>query len=68
MSELDALLARKATLLADLAALPSQPTYSIDGQWVDHTAFRHALLNELQKINELIAAAQGPAELPMQAK
>jgi hypothetical protein len=62
MSELEALQTRKDTILAELAALSSQPSYSIDGQWVDHTAYRQALLNELMKLNELIALAEGPLE------
>jgi hypothetical protein len=46
----------------------SQPSYSIDGQWVDHTAYRQALLNELAKINELIARAEGPIEAAMRGE
>jgi hypothetical protein len=68
MTELEALENRKTTLLAELAALASQPSYSIDGQWVDHTAYRQALLNELRTINELLALAEGPVELPMRAE
>ncbi|MBW3600693.1 MAG: hypothetical protein KY475_25945 [Planctomycetes bacterium] len=65
MTELEALQARKETILSELSSLASQPSYSIDGQWVDHTAYRQALLNELQTLNELIARAEGPTETSM---
>jgi hypothetical protein len=65
MTELEALQARKETILSELSTLASQPTYSIDGQWVDHAAHRQALLNELAKHNDLIARAEGPVEAPM---
>jgi hypothetical protein len=68
MSALTSLLARKETILAELAAMASQPAYSIDGQWVDHTTHRQALLNELAKLNELIAAEEGPLEASMRGK
>jgi hypothetical protein len=65
MSALTSLLARKETILSELAAMASQPSYSIDGQWVDHVAHRQALLNELDKLNELIAMEEGPREAGM---
>jgi hypothetical protein len=65
MSALSSLLSRKDTILSELAAMSSQPTYSIDGQWVDHTAHRQALLNELEKLSELIAMEEGPLEAGM---
>ena len=68
MTELESLQARKDTLLAELAALASQPSYSIDGQWVDHTAYRQALLNELDKLNELLVRAEGPTESPIRGR
>ncbi len=68
MSELEALQARKDTILTELSTLASQPSYSIDGQWVDHAAHRQALLNELARLNELIAQAEGPLEAPIRAR
>ena len=67
MTSLEALLTRKETILSELAAMSSQPSYSIDGQWVDHTAHRQALLNELEKLNELIAMEEGPLESPVRS-
>jgi hypothetical protein len=68
MSALTSLLARKETILSELAAMSSQPSYSIDGQWVDHTAHRQALLNELEKLNALIAMEEGPLEAPLRGE
>jgi hypothetical protein len=68
MSALASLLTRKETILSELAAMSSQPSYSIDGQWVDHTAHRQALLNELEKLNELIAMEEGPLEAPLRGE
>jgi hypothetical protein len=68
MSALTSLLARKETILSELAAMSSQPSYSIDGQWVDHTAHRQALLNELEKLNALIAMEDGPLEAPLRGE
>ena len=55
MSELESLQARKANILSELATMQSKPSYSIDGQWVDHTAYRRSLLEELRLLDELIA-------------
>jgi hypothetical protein len=68
MSALTSLVSRKETILTELAAMASQPSYSIDGQWVDHTAHRQALLNELEKLNELIAMEEGPLESPLRGE
>lgn len=62
-TDLENLRTRRSTIYSELAALSSKKTYSIDGQSVDHNAFRKSLLEELAKINELIAAAEGPWEV-----
>lgn len=68
MTEIESLQARKDTILSELATLTSAPTYSIDGQWVDHNAYRQSLMNELEKLNELIANAEGPFETKTNAQ
>jgi hypothetical protein len=62
-SDLDNLLARRTAILAELATLASRVSYKIDGQEVDHNAYRKSLLAELKTLNELIDAAQGPFEV-----
>jgi hypothetical protein len=59
---------RIAAIYAQLAAMSStspggKPTYSIDGQMVDHVGYRKSLLEELKMLNELQAAAAGPFEV-----
>jgi hypothetical protein len=66
-TDLANLQSRKSAILAALAALAStspggKPTYNIDGQMVDHTQYRLSLYQELEAIDRLIAAAQGPFE------
>ena len=58
---------RIAAIYAELAALTStavggKPTYSIDGQMVDHVGYRRSLLDELKMLNELYAVASGSFE------
>ncbi len=57
--------AAKSSLLAKIAAVSASPklSYSIDGQSVDHNAYRRSLLAEVGEIDKLIQAAQGPFEL-----
>ena len=62
MTALESLQTRKENILAELATMESKPSYSIDGQWVDHTAYRRSLLEELRLLEELIARAEGPFE------
>ncbi|MGQ0637317.1 MAG: hypothetical protein ACT4QC_22140 [Planctomycetaceae bacterium] len=66
-SDLENLLARRSNLLAELAALNAaasggKPTYSLDGQQVDHTHYRLSLYSELESINRQIGALTGPFE------
>jgi len=66
-SDLDNLLTRRSNLLAELAALGpgasgGKPSYSIDGQHVDHTAYRMSLYQELELIDRQIATLNGPFE------
>ena len=62
-SDLENLKTRRSTIYTELAALSSKKTYTIEGQSVDHNAFRKSLLEELRMINELIAGAEGPWEV-----
>jgi hypothetical protein len=59
---------RKSAIYAQLAAMSStsvggKPTYSIDGQSVDHVGYRRSLLDELKMLNELQISAAGPYEV-----
>lgn len=54
---------RRQTLLAEIAAITSKRSYNIDGQAVDHNAYRRHLLEELKSLNELIATSGGPWEI-----
>lgn len=61
------LLARRSAILAELAALSpaspgGKPSYQIDGQSVDHTAYRLSLYQELEQLHRLIAQAEPPRE------
>lgn len=67
-TDLNNLQTRRSAILAELAAMTSEssggkPSYSIDGQKVDHTAYRLSLYEELERIDRLIAAASGPFEV-----
>ena len=67
-SDLDNLLTRRTNILAELAALDStkpggKPSYSTDGQAVDHVKYKMSLYEELKSINETIAAISGPFEV-----
>jgi hypothetical protein len=66
-TELENLLTRRANILAELAAMTpaasgGKPSYSIDGQQVDHTAYRRSLYDELAAIDQRVAALAGPVE------
>ena len=72
MSDLDNLLTRRSNVIAELAAMTStasggKPSYSIDGQQVDHVAYRKSLYEELALLNQQIAILQGPFEEQGQA-
>jgi hypothetical protein len=67
MSDLDNLLTRRTNVIAELAAMNStasggKPSYTIDGQQVDHVAYRQSLYDELNALNRQIANLQGPFE------
>jgi hypothetical protein len=67
MSDLDNLLTRRSNVIAELAAMNAaasggKPSYSIDGQQVDHVAYRKSLYEELAQLNHQIALLQGPCE------
>jgi len=65
MSDATNLATSRSNLLAELASVTASPkaSYSIDGQSVDHNAYRRSLLAELREINELTAAIGGPFEV-----
>jgi hypothetical protein len=72
MSDLDNLLTRRSNVIAELAAMTStanggKPTYTIDGQQVDHVAYRKSLYDELRELNHQITILQGPFEEQGQA-
>jgi len=67
MSDLENLLTRRSNVIAELAAINSsanggKPSYTIDGQTVDHVAYRKSLYEELAMLNRQIAIMQGPFE------
>ncbi len=60
MTVLADLKTRRTAVAAELAALSStspggKPTYSKEGQSVDHVGYRRSLYEELDKLDELIA-------------
>ena len=72
MSDLDNLLTRRSNVLAELAAMTStanggKPSYTIDGQMVDHVSYRKSLYDELRELNRQITILQGPFEVQGQA-
>ena len=72
MSDLDNLLTRRSNVLAELAAMTStanggKPSYTIDGQMVDHVSYRKSLYDELRELNCQITILQGPFEVQGQA-
>jgi hypothetical protein len=67
MSDLQNLLTRRANVTAELAAMTAssqggKPSYSIDGQQVEHVAYRQSLYAELRELNHQISMLQGPSE------
>ncbi len=65
MAESDDWLAIRANLIAALrteSANP-KPSYSINGQSVDWNGYRTSLIAEIEKINQLISASEGPYEV-----
>lgn len=71
MSDLSSLQTAKSNLIAryeEVTANP-QPTYSVDGQSVSHDAYRRSLLDEIARVNALLAREGddqlGPFEEPL---
>ncbi len=62
-SDLENLQTLKSNALAALAAMTIRPDYSIDGQAVQWDKHRQSLLDEVARIDGLIAAANGPWEI-----
>lgn len=58
---------RRAAVCTELAAMTStsnggRPSYSIDGQSVDHVAYKKSLYDELASIDAALASIDGPIE------
>ena len=49
-----------AALTAELASISPQRSYSIDGQAVDHNAYRASLLANLREARDLQQGLSGP--------
>jgi hypothetical protein len=64
-SDLQNLLTQRSNLIAALTAssVNPQPSYNIGGQSVSWNEFRAGINSQLQEINGLIAAAEGPWEI-----
>lgn len=72
-TDLENLMTRRSNVLAELAALSGsasggKPSYSLDGQQVDHTGYRRSLYDELEAIERQLTALQGPFEMRSQGK
>ena len=65
MTDATNLTTARSNLLTELASVTANPkkSYSINGQSVDHNAYRASLLANLKDINELISAVGGPFEV-----
>jgi hypothetical protein len=58
---------RRSAILTQLAAMTSLsignvPTYSADGQMVDHVGYRKSLIEEYKMLGDALSAAQQPTE------
>ncbi len=63
-SDLANLVTRRSSILAELAALDgSPPDYSKGNQSIQWAAQRRQLTDELARLNEMIAAFDGPWEV-----
>ncbi len=63
MSDLTNLATYRSAILTELAGITLTKSYSIDGQSVDHNAYRRSLLAELAEINKVLLAISGPFEV-----
>lgn len=59
---LETLQATRERIVLELSTMSLKPSYSIDGQSVDHDGHRKALMEQLAKIEELIRNEAGPEE------
>ena len=50
----------RSAILTELAGITLTKSYSIDGQAVDHNAYRQSLLKELREIDAVMAGVSGP--------
>lgn len=66
-TDLENLLTRRSNILAELAAITpaasgGKPSYSLDGQQIDHTGYRRSLYDELAAIDRQLITLQPPTE------
>lgn len=68
MPPLDDLQAARANLIARYRQVTEnpQPTYDVDGQRVEHTAYRRGLLDEIARLHKLLAAEGDAALAPFE--
>lgn len=66
MALVDDLIAKRDALVLALASTPSRPDYAIDGQSVSGNAYAQSLLDQITKLNEIIALQQGPVMIETQ--
>jgi len=73
-TDLENLKTRRSAILSELASGQTasgdslrKPSYSIDGQTVSWDQYRKSLYEELEKIDHLLVAAQGPVEVSSEA-
>lgn len=67
-SVLDNLITAKANIAAKIAEISAnpKPNYSIDGQSISWASYFDMLNSQLGKLDESIAVAQGPFEMPIE--
>lgn len=70
-TDVENLMTRRSNVLAELAGMSAsasggKPSYSLDGQQVDHTGYRKSLYDELEAIDRQLTALQGPFEIRSQ--
>ena len=66
-TSLENILARKATIIQELAnlnhcSIGGRPNMQIEGA-IDHQSYKRGLYDELRNINELITSIEGPWEV-----
>lgn len=62
------LIARRDQAAADLAAIASKPSYSVDGESYDWPGLRRELMEEISTLTKMIAAADGGQDVSHHAR